>query len=185
MILNLINLRDKVDFEEITKLEVEHSILLPSKFKSFAGMFRIGESLFKKDFYFIEKYDKIFECSYVSFPNNLDFELSEFLDLHSIFSHYKLGKGYGNEDHKNNLLKIGTINRGGAIFVGIGTSNYDKIFVNIWDYDPPHYEIASDIFDFVAKCDFKLYKESDLSDNIKYSQFYKNWNDKHWFIKST
>jgi hypothetical protein len=48
---------------------------------------------------------------------------------------------------------------------------------------PCHYKIALDIFDFIEKCELKYYKESDLIDNLKYYQFYKNWNDEFWRIR--
>lgn len=183
MKLNLLNLNDKSKQEELGGLEEAYSLYLPNKFKSFCNYFNIGKDLFRKEYYFLERYNKLSECSYISFPNDLNFELSEFLDLSSIFEHYKLRIGYGNEDYANNLIKIATINKGGALLIGFDSSNFDKIFVNLWDNDPCHHEIASDIFDFILKCEYRIYNESDLIDDSKYIDFYKKWNEEFWRIR--
>ncbi len=178
-----LNLNTKIEPAKLQRLEEKYSLYLPNKFKSFINFFQIGKNLFRNELYFVERYNKYADCTFVSFPNELDFELSEFLDISSIFEHHKSHIGYGTEDYENKLIKISTINKGGAIFVGNGITNIDEIYVNLWDNDPCHYKIASDIFDFIEKCELKYYKESDLIDNLEYNQFYKNWKDEFWRIR--
>jgi len=169
--------------KKITELEICCKLELPTLFRQFVSLFKFGNELFIHDKYYVKKYDDLFSCSYQKFPSKIDFELDSLLSLEEIFDHWEKRIGYGVEDYENGYLRIGTINRGGAIFVGTKGNDFEKIIVNIWDFDPCYFELADNIMEFIKKIEIAPVDESDLIDGIVFSQLYKNWGEDFWRVR--
>ena len=69
------------------------------------------------------------------------------------------------------------------IMVGVSLENFDQIFFFRFFSEPPALKIANNIFEFIKCLEMKPFDEL-LLGGISYSQFYQNWDETFWRVRT-
>jgi len=176
------SLTEKLDVE---LFETENSVKLPVLYKEFLKSFHINKVLpevylmpeFKDTFgigrfYYVPKIEDLFLGEMFSLEKALEVRNRLYVKEDEVFSQGYFPFG---EDSSGHFI----------LMVGIGENNYEKIYVESPDQSFQEGErftlLANNTFEFIRGLEY--IEREKLSNDVQYTQLYRNWGEDFWRVR--
>ena len=153
---------------------------IPPLYQLFLNTFDVDSNQIIGEKYLDTKFGTVDSLGFRLRHNDMDISISDFFNEKDLFEDLRyLESEYIWHDLK--LVRIGYINIGGGVFIGVDASkNSDQIFTYFWDGGRLIYS-ANNIFEFCSK--LSLDTDTNRYENVRTPHFYKNFHEDYWRVK--